>query len=50
LVVMKSRRDLFVELEDRVKSLHSYEVPEVLAFPIADGSKPYLAWLSSVLR
>ena len=50
LVVMKSRRDLFVELEDQVKKLHSYEVPEVLAFPIVDGSEAYLAWLDSVLR
>jgi|SRR5665647_6427 len=50
LMVMKSRRDLFAELEDRVKRLHSYEVPEVLAFPIVDGSEPYLAWLGSVLR
>ena len=50
LVVMKSRRDLFVELEDQVKRLHSYEVPEVLAFPIVEGSEPYLAWLGSVLR
>jgi len=50
LVVMKSRRDLFAKLAERVKELHSYEVPEVLAFPIVDGSKPYLAWLGSVLR
>jgi len=50
LVVMKSRRDLFAELEERVKRLHSYDVPEVLAFPIVDCSESYLAWLKSVLR
>ncbi len=50
LVVMKSRRDLFAELAERVKRLHSYEVSEVLAFPIVDGSEAYLAWLGSVLR
>ena len=50
LVVMKSRRDLFAELDKRVKGLHSYDVPEVLALPITDGSEAYLAWLSSVLR
>ena len=50
LVVMKSRRDLFAELVERVKELHSYEVPEVLAFPIVDGSEAYFAWLSSVLK
>ena len=50
LVVMKSRRDLFTDLANRVKKLHSYEVPEVLAFPIVDCSESYLAWLKSVLR
>ena len=49
LVVMKSRRDLFAKLAERVKGLHSYEVPEVLAFPIVEGSEAYLAWLDSVL-
>jgi periplasmic divalent cation tolerance protein len=50
LVVMKSRRDLFAELAEQVKRLHSYEVPEVLAFPIVEGSEAYLAWLGSVLK
>jgi periplasmic divalent cation tolerance protein len=50
LVIMKSRRDLFAELAERVKRLHSYEVPEVLAFPIVDGSQAYLKWLGSVLK
>lgn len=50
LVVMKSRRDLFAELAERVKGLHSYDVPEVLALPIVDGSDSYLSWLGSVLR
>ena len=50
LVVMKSRRDLFAELAKRVKELHSYDVPEVLALPIVDGSQAYLTWLGSVLK
>lgn len=50
LVVMKSRADLFVELSRRVKALHSYEVPEILALPIVEGSGDYLAWMRSVLR
>jgi uncharacterized protein involved in tolerance to divalent cations len=41
---------LFAALEERVKGLHSYDVPEVLALPIVDGSDAYLAWLGSVLR
>ena len=50
LVLMKSRVDLFGELSEKVKSLHSYEVPEILALPIAKGSKVYLDWLDSCLK
>ena len=50
LIVMKSRVDLFSKVAERVKSLHSYEVPEVLALPIVDGSKTYLDWMSGVLK
>ncbi len=50
LVVMKSRRDLFGELAERLKGLHSYEVPEVLAIPIVEGSKVYLDWMGEVLK
>lgn len=35
----------FVELETRVRSLHSYDVPEVIGWPISHGSEAYLAWL-----
>ena len=50
LVLMKSRKDLFEKLAETVKSLHSYEVPEILALPIIDGSKTYMGWLESCLR
>jgi periplasmic divalent cation tolerance protein len=50
LIIMKSRLDLFKQIEERVKGLHSYEVPEVLAFPIVDGSKDYLDWMETVLQ
>ena len=49
LTVMKSRRDLFEKLVEAVKALHSYEVPEILALPIVEGSKAYLDWLGSCL-
>ena len=50
LVLMKSRKDLFGKLSEAVEVLHSYEVPEILAFPIVDCSKAYLDWLGSCLR
>ena len=33
------------ELETRIKSLHSYEVPEIIALPILGGSTAYLRWI-----
>lgn len=50
LMVMKSRGDLFAELAERLKGLHSYEVPEVLALTIVGGSAAYLGWMSDVLK
>ncbi len=50
LVVMKTHKDLFPELAVRVKALHSYEVPEILALPVVDGSGEYLAWMRSAIR
>jgi periplasmic divalent cation tolerance protein len=49
LMLMKSRKDLFEKVEEIVKSLHSYEVPEILILPIVEGSKAYLDWLGSCL-
>ena len=50
LIVMKSRMDLFAQVAERVKGLHSYEVPEILALPIVDGSKAYFDWMSGILQ
>ncbi|MBD0267368.1 MAG: divalent-cation tolerance protein CutA [Cyanobacteria bacterium Co-bin8] len=45
-MVIKTNLDYFNLLAARVKELHSYEVPEVIALPISQGSKPYLDWLA----
>jgi len=45
LLIIKSRKEIFPQLEVRVKSLHSYKVPEIIALPIVAGSKEYLSWL-----
>jgi periplasmic divalent cation tolerance protein len=50
LMVLKSRFDLFEALADRLKGLHSYEVPEILAVPVVAGSEAYLAWMGEVLK
>jgi periplasmic divalent cation tolerance protein len=46
LLVIKTDRRRYPELEARVKQLHSYQVPEIIALSIDAGSKPYLDWVS----
>jgi periplasmic divalent cation tolerance protein len=46
VLIAKSRADLFERLEKRVKELHSYTVPCIVAWPIEKGHKPYLDWLA----
>jgi periplasmic divalent cation tolerance protein len=50
LMVLKSRCDLFDALAQRLRGLHSYEVPEILAVPVVAGSEAYLGWMGEVLR
>ncbi len=50
LCLIKSRRDLYPELETAIRELHAYEVPEILALPVVEGDRRYLEWLGGVLR
>jgi len=45
LLVMKTTRDRYQELETRVRELHSYELPEILALPVETGLEKYLEWV-----
>jgi periplasmic divalent cation tolerance protein len=49
LLVIKTSRSRFPELQAAIKRLHSYEVPEIIALPIAAGSRAYLSWLAESL-
>jgi periplasmic divalent cation tolerance protein len=46
LLILKSSRRRFGALQRAVKGLHSYDVPEIIALPIAGGSLEYLKWIS----
>ncbi|MDF2154799.1 divalent-cation tolerance protein CutA [Vibrio sp. CAU 1672] len=46
LLVIKTRCDLYPDVESKIIELHDYEVPQVVQVPIADGFNPYLTWLS----
>jgi periplasmic divalent cation tolerance protein len=45
LLIMKTRRELFGKLKSKVKDLHPYEVPEIIALEISDGLSAYLKWI-----
>jgi len=45
MLVIKTRQALVDDLCQRIRALHSYTNPEIIALPILDGSPPYLAWL-----
>ncbi len=42
---MKTRRDLYPELEMAIKAIHPYEVPEILGEAIVEGNPDYLNWI-----
>ncbi len=45
LLVIKTTRKRFAALRNAVQGLHSYDLPEIIALPISDGSRKYLAWI-----
>lgn len=47
LLVIKTRAELFPRLKEAVQGLHPYEVPEIIALPIEQGSSSYLKWIES---
>jgi periplasmic divalent cation tolerance protein len=50
LLVIKAQRSALAALVERVRTLHPYEVPELIALPIVAGSPDYLAWLAASTR
>ncbi len=50
LLLIKSKENLYEEVEITIKKMHSYEIPEIIALPIAIGSREYLEWLKNELK
>ena len=48
LLIAKTKTSLLDKLIARVKELHSYKVPEVIALPIVKGNPGYLKWIGEV--
>ncbi|MBI4889556.1 MAG: divalent-cation tolerance protein CutA [Acidobacteria bacterium] len=49
-LAIKTSRGLFPALRTELARLHSYQVPEILAVPVLDGSEAYLAWMDAELQ
>jgi periplasmic divalent cation tolerance protein len=50
LMILKTPSDCLAAARERLVELHPYEVPEVIALPVADGHHPYLQWVVDSTR
>lgn len=48
-LVIKSSLPHFEALAERVRALHPYDIPEILALPVSAGDSRYLTWLEEVV-
>ena len=46
LMIMKTKTELFNEVEIVIKELHTYDTPEIICIPINNGSSEYLSWVN----
>ena len=49
-LLIKTELAQFQTLETKIRELHSYKVPEIIALPIVAGSQPYLQWISEQVK
>jgi periplasmic divalent cation tolerance protein len=50
LLIMKSKIEVYKKLEDKIKDLHPYDVPEIIAVSIDKGSEKYLKWIDENVK
>ena len=50
LLIIKTTAEAFPRLRDALAEIHSYEVPECIAFAVSDGSEPYLSWIGESVK
>ena len=50
LLLIKSGEDSWLPVQERIRELHPYELPEIIAVPIQTGQTDYLQWISSCLK
>jgi periplasmic divalent cation tolerance protein len=47
LCLMKTRQELYEQVEQAIRAIHPYDEPEILAMPVIAGSRTYLDWIVS---
>lgn len=50
LLLLKTSQSRFTKIKEKIKKLHSYQVPEVIAFPIIEGEEAYINWFEATLN
>jgi periplasmic divalent cation tolerance protein len=50
LLVIKTTRDRYPGVERKIRALHPYELPEIIALPLTLGHAPYLAWIEQATK
>lgn len=50
LMIIKTKKDLFEKVNNKIQEIHPYEVPEVISLDITEGSKSYLDWIVSNVK
>ncbi len=50
LLIAKTTADRYPAIEKAVKKAHPYELPEIIALPVAKGYRPYLGWVRKETR
>ena len=50
ICLIKSSQQNYQTLENIIKEIHPYEVPEIISLPILEGSQTYLSWLNQQLK
>lgn len=47
LLLIKTKKNLFNSVKEKIEKLHPYEIPEIISIDIADGNKNYFDWIKN---
>lgn len=50
LCIIKTTKGLYKQVESTIKTIHHYDIPEIIAVPIVNGSDDYLKWLNKEVK